>query len=261
MSADVAGAAVDTCPTPAEADYFREVISRFQKQTTYLKALTDRDSELRHNPNRIFDDDWRGNVLFLLTELELGSDYLMGINGPESTVAIQRTLALRAEAMQEFVALYRNVVVAAAMNPAGVPGNPMEAAGNAMREVIRHTNAVGEQGKGFCSQSSSPPAETDPVMPPSSYTRRPPPPPPTATATGVVWLFCSGVLRERMPAQHQVAAVYRLDESELREHRQQTLAVVRLLRRQVDQGTLRSLAGVREMREACREVPRANQGR
>ena len=141
------------CPTSEEEGYFREIGFQFQRQAEWLERLAENNSMIQSNPNIIFDDLWRGNTLFVLGELESGSNYLAEINGPESIIAIRGELELRSRAVSKFVEQYRAVVVAAAMNPTEVPGNPMETAGDAMKEVIRHTNAVGEQGKGFCSQS------------------------------------------------------------------------------------------------------------
>ena len=56
-------------------------------------------------------------------------------------------------------------------------------------------------------------------------------------------------------------AVYRLDESELSKDRDEKLAVVFLLRRQVErglQGASPTSADVREMQEACQAVRRAD---
>ena len=81
----------------------------------------------------------------------------------------------------------------------------------------------------------------------------------TTLADLTVWRFCSAVLDGKL-TQPQMIAVYRLDESRLSKDREQKLAVVRLLREQVDQGWS-DPAAAREMLDACQEVRQADRER
>ena len=86
----------------------------------------------------------------------------------------------------------------------------------------------------------------------------------TTYADLTVWRFCSGIIAGTL-TQTQLDAVYRLNEAELSKDREQKLAVVRLLKRQVDQGLQRGTSptatDVREMQAACQEVRRADRER
>ena len=88
----------------------------------------------------------------------------------------------------------------------------------------------------------------------------PPPTVETTLADLTVWRFCSGILAGTLE-EAQLVAVYRLDESELNKDRREKLAVVRLLREQVDRGTTPRAAEVRELQAACQEVRRADSER
>lgn len=85
----------------------------------------------------------------------------------------------------------------------------------------------------------------------------------TTMADLTVWRFCSGVIAGDLE-EGQLDAVYRLNESELSKDREEKLAVVFLLRRQVErglQGASPTSADVREMQQACQAVRRADRER
>ncbi len=142
-----AAASVD-CPTPLEANYFREVSAGIQAQTALLGSFRDRVRELRANPSLEYDVEWLAQMTYTLIELRFGAIDLAKLDGPESTTEIQQELMLRAEAMEKFVNAWQSFV--------DTGFSTRLADGNAaLEEVTWLTRRVGERSDAFCEPATS----------------------------------------------------------------------------------------------------------
>ncbi len=134
------------CPTPAEADYFREVGTGIQASAAHNLAFLDLMDELDVNPALEYDVWWISKLSYALIDLRFGATDMADLDGPESTAVIRSNLALRAKAMGEFVDAWESLINR--NDPSQLADSPA-----ALQEANRLTRVVVEQMADFCERS------------------------------------------------------------------------------------------------------------